>query len=89
MQKGTSVLPLRKVEKKPLGISTAKVKLPAATDSAVKEARKAIADCIESSCNAPLAKAITIQAKHSAEFMVTKTCRKGSVGRAFDKIMSS
>jgi enoyl-CoA hydratase/carnithine racemase len=87
MQKGTSVLPLRKVESKPLGkISIA---IPRATDNAVTEARKAIAACIEASCNAPLAKAISIQAKHSANFMVTKTCRKGVVGQAYDKIMGT
>ena len=89
MQNGTSALPLRKVETRPLGISTAKVKLPKATDPAVKDARRAISDCIEASCNTTLAKAISVQAKHSAEFMVTKTCRRGSVGQAFDKIMSS
>ena len=88
MQKGTSVLPLRKVDENPLS------KLPLdktliAGANGMQEAMKAIADCVEASCNTTLDKAITIQAKHSADFMVTKLCRKGRVGTEYDKVMNS
>lgn len=90
MQKGNGVLPVRKVEEKSLGkISFAEAKISPATDVSVEEARKAISDCIEASCNTTLDKAISIQAKHSANFMVTKLCRKGRVGNEYDKVMGS
>lgn len=85
MEKGTSALPLRKVEEGALG------KLPfdknLFSENGILESQKFIADCIENSCNTKLADAVTIQAKHSAEFMVSKLCRKGKVGSEYDKIM--
>lgn len=87
MQKGSKALPLRKVEEKAFKVAVKDARVPASSDPAVNAARKAIADCVEASCNAPLAKAIEIQAKHSAEFMVTPLCRKGRVGSEYDKVM--
>ncbi|MEI6508644.1 MAG: hypothetical protein WCO54_09155 [Bacteroidota bacterium] len=87
MQKGNSVLPLRKVDEKPLGkLSWNEAKITPTTDVNFEEARKAIKKCVEDSCNAKLVDAISIQAKLSAEFMVTKLCRKGKVGSEYDKI---
>lgn len=48
-------------------------------------ARKAIIDCITDSCNATLAESISVQAKHSGNFMVTKFCKRGVVGSAYTK----
>lgn len=86
MQKGTSVLPLRKVETKSID-KLAFDKSLFANANGMGESMKAIADCIAESCAAPLDKAIDVQAKLSAEFMVTKLCRKGRVGSEYDKIM--
>jgi enoyl-CoA hydratase/carnithine racemase/3-hydroxyacyl-CoA dehydrogenase len=87
MEKGKKVLPLRKVDEKPIkNLPFKDAKVPAASDSAVEEARAAIRKCVEDSCGAKLSDAIKIQAKLSAEFMVTKLCRKGRVGSEYDKI---
>jgi len=48
-------------------------------------ARKALMECIQNSCNATLTEAISIQAKHSGEFMTTKLCKKGVIGTAYTK----
>ncbi len=89
MQKGSSVLPVRKIEKKAFKIFTKDVIISEASNPSVEEARLAIANCIEASCNTNIEKAIEIQAKHSAEFMITKLCRKGRVGSEYDKITSN
>ncbi|TAL56435.1 MAG: hypothetical protein EPN85_14990 [Bacteroidetes bacterium] len=87
MEKGTSVLPLRKIEEKSLGkIDFSSAKVAPVSDVSLEEARKAIAKCVEDSCVASLADSIAIQAKHSAEFMITKLCRKGKVGSEYDKV---
>ncbi len=50
-------------------------------------ARKAIYDCIVSSCKATLAQALVIQARHSAGFMVSPPCKKGEIGKICKKMM--
>ena len=50
-------------------------------------ARKAILDTVQASCGATLADALAIQARHSAEFMVTETCRRGAVGGEHTRTM--
>lgn len=50
-------------------------------------AQQAIFDNIRHSCEASLAEAVTIQAKHSAGFMASKACLKGTIGSAFTKTM--
>jgi enoyl-CoA hydratase/carnithine racemase/3-hydroxyacyl-CoA dehydrogenase len=87
MEFGKSALPLRNVDENPLDLNSIdEINIAHATDPAVEESRKAIMNCIKDSCSATLADAITIQAKHSAEFMVSKLCRKGRVGSEYDKI---
>ena len=61
--------------------------LAPAGSPATEAARKAILDTVRAACNASLAEAITIQARHSAEFMVTEACRRGVVGSEFTKTM--
>lgn len=51
-----------------------------AGELALEAARKAIVDCVQSSCAATLAEAIDVQSRHSADFMVTDACRRGRVG---------
>lgn len=62
--------------------------LPAAEGPSLEAGRKAILDCVKASCGAPLADALSIQAKHSAEFMKTPACKKGRVGGEFSKTMA-
>jgi enoyl-CoA hydratase/carnithine racemase/3-hydroxyacyl-CoA dehydrogenase len=47
---------------------------------ATEAARRAIAESVRASCGVPLSEALDVQASHSAEFMVSKHCRRGMVG---------
>lgn len=49
-------------------------------------AREAISKCVQDSCGAPLAEALEVQAKHSAEFMVTEHCTGGVIGGIYKKL---
>ncbi len=62
--------------------------LPPADSPATDDARSAIMKCIQESCGAALADAVSIQAKHSADFMVTKACTGGAIGAEFSKTMA-
>ena len=61
---------------------------PVVEGPSLEAGRTAILDCVKASCGATLADAITIQAKHSAEFMKTSACRKGRVGSEYGKTMA-
>lgn len=87
MEKGTAAMPMRKLEEKAFKLSVKAAKVPDTGNPEYEAAKTAIANCIEEACNVPLAKAVNVQAKHSAEFMVTKLCRRGKVGSEYDKIM--
>ncbi|MGB4897606.1 MAG: enoyl-CoA hydratase/isomerase family protein [Ignavibacteria bacterium] len=88
MQNGYSVLPLRKVNEKPIGkIEINPVENFSTSDESISATRRAISDCIKESTNVKLSEAIFVQANHSAEFMISKLCRKGRVGSEYDKIM--
>jgi len=63
--------------------------LPASGGPATDAARKAILDCVRASSGATLSEALSIQARHSAEFMRTAACRKGRVGAEFGRVMGS
>lgn len=62
--------------------------LPAADSPDHEAARAAIMKCIQDACGAPLADAVTIQAKHSGDFMVSSACKKGAIGADFTKTMA-
>ena len=49
--------------------------------------RKAIIETIRDSCNADLKDARAIQAKHSAEIMISDACRNGKIGAEFKLLM--
>ncbi len=87
MKEGKKILPMRELNAKPIKeIHFNGMKLSRLSDVSAGEARKAVTKCIVDSCNASLEDAIAIQAKHSAEFMVTTLCRKGRVGSEYDKV---
>jgi len=61
--------------------------LPEAGSPATESARKAILDCVRASCGASLADALSIQARHSAAFMLSKECKGGRVGNEYARTM--
>ncbi len=67
--------------------------IPADTDlapsdnRATQAARQAIMESIRDCCGVRLSEAIGIQARHSADFIVTSHCRDGTIGGDFAKIM--
>ena len=63
------------------------IKLNPPDNPGMEAARKAIIDTIKNSCSANLKDALEIQAKHSAEFMVSDACRKGTVGTECKRVM--
>jgi len=87
MKHGERALKTRKVEEKT--VSNIKVdleELSPTTDLSLIESRKVLTKCIEDSCGTTIDEAISVQAKSSAQFMVSELCRKGKVGSEFDKI---
>ncbi len=83
---GDHGLPERKVASGPLsGVDSALPALPASDNPATEAARKAIFDSICASCGARLTDAIGVQAKHSAEFMVSPACLGGTIGADYKK----
>lgn len=79
---------LRKVEAGPIaGVSDLLSHITPTQDSGADAARQAIVDTIRASCEATLADAITIQAKHSAGFMTSSDVKKGAVGSAAAKTL--
>ena len=63
-------------------------RLAAHTETITSAARQAIFDNILHSCGTTLTAALTIQAKHSAGFMVSKDCQKGTIGSTLNKTMN-
>jgi enoyl-CoA hydratase/carnithine racemase len=62
------------------GVTTHTAGLPEATSAAEREVRSAFIACIEDACHATASDALTIQAKHAAEFLASPACRTGRVG---------
>lgn len=67
------------------GVPTDVAGLPGAGSPATTAARKAITDTVVASCSVPVAEALTVQALHSAKFMVTDACTRGVVGSEYAK----
>jgi enoyl-CoA hydratase/carnithine racemase/3-hydroxyacyl-CoA dehydrogenase len=77
----------REVKENKLDDISFDIKLQPADNPGMEEARKAIIDTIRDSCNTDLESALTIQAKHSAEFMISDACKKGKIGAEFKRVM--
>ena len=78
----------RSLAESPLeGVADAVGELPAADSPATEAARRAILENIRASCAAPLGDALSIQARHSAGFMVSEPCLKGVIGSDYAKTM--
>jgi hypothetical protein len=60
----------------------------AAAAPETEAARSAIMACVDHACHEALGDALAVQAKHSAEFMVSPACRHGAVGADYTKTMA-
>jgi enoyl-CoA hydratase/carnithine racemase len=67
---------------------TRDLRAPSAASPVTETARRAILRTVEASCGAPLAEALEIQAKLSADFMGSPEVRQGKVGEAFARFQS-
>jgi enoyl-CoA hydratase/carnithine racemase/3-hydroxyacyl-CoA dehydrogenase len=59
--------------------------LAPAGSPATAAAREAILGCVRASAGVPLAQALEVQSQHSADFMVSETCKRGAVGTEYVK----
>ncbi len=85
---GNHGLKPRKVVEQGLTGMPREIRLPAPESPETEAARKAILDTIHSSCGGGLNEALEIQARHSANFMVTLPCKHGRIGQEYSKIMA-
>jgi enoyl-CoA hydratase/carnithine racemase len=81
-------LPAREINKKALTGLSSDVRLEAPDNPLMEAARKAIMETIIDSCSKNLEEALDIQAKHSADFMLSDYCRRGKIGEEFKKVMN-
>jgi hypothetical protein len=77
---GATGLAMRSLDEGVLEGIPADVGVSASDNPATEAARKAIMESVRSSCSVPLSEALDIQAKHSADFTITSSCREGSIG---------
>lgn len=84
---GVAGLPRRTLDEGPLKDVPTDAGIPASDNRAVEAARRAIMQSIQDSCGAPLSEALDIQARHSADFFVTPSCRDGTIGVERGKTM--
>jgi enoyl-CoA hydratase/carnithine racemase len=63
------------------------IKLKAPDNPGMEAARIAIIETIRDSCDTDLINALSTQAKHSAEFMISDTCKNGRIGAEFKRVM--
>ncbi len=75
----------RPVETGAVGVPDVPADLPKG-EGATEKARRAIMECVRAACAAPFAGAIDVQARHSARFMLSPECRRGSVGAERDRV---
>jgi enoyl-CoA hydratase/carnithine racemase len=63
------------------------IKLQEPGNPGMKAARKSIIETIRDSCGVDLKGALTMQAKHSAEFMISDACKYGKIGAECKRVM--
>lgn len=81
-------IPYRPVEEKALTETPAMIDLPLPDNADLEAGRKAILDTIQAACSVSLAEALSLQSRHSAEFIASKYCRSGIIGAAFNQVMN-
>jgi enoyl-CoA hydratase len=78
----------REVNKKALDGVPSDIRLEPAENPGMETARKAILDTVRDSGSVDLNEALTIQAKHSANFMISKFCKQGKIGAEYNRVMN-
>ena len=84
---GAAGLTMRRLDEGMLEGIPADVGVPASDSPATEAARTAIMHAIRDSCGVPLSDALDVQARHSADFIVTPFCTEGSIGAEYLKTM--
>ena len=84
---GDAATPRRPLQEGPINVQTEVAGLPPG-NAGTELARGAIAACVRASCSVPLAEAVDMQSRHSADFMVTQACRRGRVGGEYQRTMA-
>ncbi len=62
--------------------------LPDADSPEMETARGAIIECMQQACALPLSEALAVQAKRSADFLASATCREGQIGAEYTRTMA-
>jgi len=78
-------LPFRKLETGIIDIPASLAEAPPSDNRLTIAGRKAIFDCVKASCGIKIGDAVEIQARHSAGFMTGKECKKGAIGKNYEK----
>ena len=78
----------RELNEKALQDLSFEIKLRAPENPGMEAARKAIIETIRDSCAADLKEALTIQSKHSADFMISDFCKQGRIGSEYNRVMN-
>jgi enoyl-CoA hydratase/carnithine racemase len=85
---GNHGLPKREVSENILEGITTEVSLTDPDNPGVEAARKAIIDTIKDSCGTDIQNALIVQAQHSADFMTSESCKRGSIGTEYKRVMA-
>ena len=84
-----SPVPRRPLAEGPLaGVADAPPPLPGASRPEMENARRAILASVRDSCAAPLAEALSVQARHAGAFLRSSECLGGAIGTAFIRIVN-
>jgi len=85
---GEGGLPRRNLEEGGLtGVLADVPGLPEADGLEGRAARAAMVECIQGACGSTVSEALELQARHSAAFMVSSTCKRGEIGGQYTKMM--
>ena len=85
---GDHSIPKRDVKENVLDGIPTDITLPEPENPLENEARKAIMETIKDSCGTDLLNALDVQARHSADFMTSDSCKKGVIGAEFKRVMA-
>jgi len=77
----------RDVKEKQLDEISFDIKLQSPGNPGMEAARRAIIESIKNSCGADLKEALIVQAKHSADFMISDSCKNGIIGAECKRVM--
>ena len=77
----------RELERGAFDLAIEAGELPEADSPATETARAAIAACARDACGTDLGEALDVQCRHAAEFIASKSCRKGVIGTDYTKTM--